>query len=73
MNLEVCAVVLRCTLLTSSTEQVARGRNLTVEQVEAVAKGRVWLGVDALRHKLVDGLGYAFYRCRTCRLPILVP
>ncbi|HAK95469.1 MAG TPA: signal peptide peptidase SppA [Planctomycetes bacterium] len=36
---------------------VAEGRNLPVEAVEAVAGGRVWTGDDACRHKLVDALG----------------
>lgn len=37
--------------------RVASGRPLTVEQVEAVAQGHVWLGQDALKIKLVDQLG----------------
>ena len=36
---------------------VAEGRHLPVEAVEAVAGGRVWTGGDACRHKLVDALG----------------
>src|SRR5580704_9623118 len=36
---------------------VATGRNLTPEQVEAVAKGRVWSGEDAKARGLVDELG----------------
>lgn len=38
-------------------KRVADGRKLTTEQVEAVAQGHVWLGQDALKHKLVDKLG----------------
>jgi protease-4 len=37
--------------------KVAAGRKLTPEQVEAVAKGRVWTGEEALARKLVDSLG----------------
>jgi protease-4 len=36
---------------------VAEGRNLSVEAVEAVARGRVWTGADALDSGLVDELG----------------
>jgi protease-4 len=39
------------------TEKAAKGRNLPLEQLQAVAKGRVWTGEDALTHKLVDALG----------------
>jgi protease-4 len=36
---------------------VARGRHMTVEQVHAVAGGRVWTGQQALERHLVDHLG----------------
>ncbi len=36
---------------------VARGREMRPEQVEAIAQGRVWTGVDAKRLGLVDQLG----------------
>ena len=36
---------------------VARGRDMTPEQVDAIAQGRVWTGESALRHGLVDKLG----------------
>ncbi len=39
------------------TKRVADGRNLTAEQVEAIAQGRVWTGNDALERGLVDELG----------------
>ncbi len=42
---------------TDFIERVARGRALTVEQVDAVARGRVWTGADAKEHGLVDELG----------------
>jgi protease-4 len=38
-------------------ERVAAGRRLTAEQVEAVAKGRVWTGAEAKEKGLVDALG----------------
>jgi protease-4 len=37
--------------------KVAAGRKLPFEQVQAVAKGRVWTGADAKTRGLVDGLG----------------
>jgi protease-4 len=42
---------------TDFIERVADGRNLTVEAVDAVARGRVWTGADALERGLVDELG----------------
>ena len=38
-------------------QRVADGRKLPVEEVEKVAQGRVWLGQDAIKHKLVDQIG----------------
>ncbi|MDF0707972.1 signal peptide peptidase SppA [Flagellimonas okinawensis] len=38
-------------------ERVSQGRNMTVEQVNEVAQGRVWSGVDAQALGLVDELG----------------
>lgn len=38
-------------------QRVADGRKMTVEQVEEIAQGRVWLGNDALPIKLVDAIG----------------
>ncbi|WP_394750689.1 signal peptide peptidase SppA [Spongiimicrobium salis] len=37
--------------------RVAQGRNITVEEADEVAQGRVWSGVDAQRLGLVDELG----------------
>jgi protease-4 len=37
--------------------RVAEGRKLSVDAVDAVARGRVWTGADALEHGLVDELG----------------
>lgn len=38
-------------------ERVATGRNMSVEEVDKVAKGRVWSGSDAYDIGLVDSLG----------------
>ena len=38
-------------------KRVAAGRGMTVEQVNVIARGRVWTGRDALRIGLVDELG----------------
>lgn len=37
--------------------KVAGGRGLSPVEVERVARGRVWLGDDAVRHRLVDEIG----------------
>jgi protease-4 len=37
--------------------RVASGRGMTEEEVEAIARGRVWTGAQALEHGLVDTLG----------------
>lgn len=38
-------------------DRVAQGRNMTVAQVDSLAQGRVWSGVDAKANGLVDELG----------------
>lgn len=38
-------------------KRVADGRNMKVEDVDKIGQGRVWLGKDALKLKLVDKLG----------------
>ncbi len=38
-------------------KRVADGRKMSVEDVEKIAQGHVWLGKDALKIKLVDELG----------------
>lgn len=38
-------------------QRVADGRGMTIEQVEEIAQGHVWLGQDAIDIKLVDQLG----------------
>jgi protease-4 len=42
---------------TDFVRRVAEARHMSVEAVEAVARGRVWTGADALEHGLVDELG----------------
>ena len=37
--------------------RVATGRKMSVDAVEKIAQGRVWLGQDGLKNKLVDELG----------------
>jgi protease-4 len=44
-------------LYTDFVERVANGRKMTVEAVDAIARGRVWTGADALDRGLVDELG----------------
>ena len=38
-------------------ERVSRGRNMTVEEVDAIAGGRIWTGLQAKEVGLVDELG----------------
>ena len=38
-------------------KRVADGRKQSIEQIEEIAQGRVWLGNDALGIKLVDAIG----------------
>lgn len=42
---------------TDFVERVAAGRGLPVEEVETVARGRIWTGADAKERGLVDELG----------------
>jgi protease-4 len=42
---------------TDFIERVAQGRKLTVEAVDAIARGRVWTGADAHERGLVDEIG----------------
>ena len=39
------------------TAKVASGRRMTAEQVDEIARGRVWTGADAAQNGLVDELG----------------
>lgn len=47
--------------------KVATGRNRPVAEIEAVAKGRVWTGEDALKHGLVDRLGGILTAVALCK------
>jgi protease-4 len=38
-------------------DRVAQGRHMTTAEVDAVGQGRVWVGQQALEHKLVDRMG----------------
>ena len=42
---------------TDFVERVAQGRDMAVDAVDAVARGRVWTGADAKERGLVDELG----------------
>ena len=42
---------------TTFKQRVANGRGLNLEEVEAIAQGRVWTGKQAFENGLVDGLG----------------
>jgi protease-4 len=44
-------------IYTEFLDIVSEGRKLSVDQVKKIAKGRVWIGEDALRIGLVDELG----------------
>jgi protease-4 len=44
-------------LYTDFVERVAQGREMSVEAVDAIARGRVWTGADAKERGLVDELG----------------
>ena len=39
------------------TGKAAQGRGKTVEEIDKVARGRVWSGTDALKASLVDEMG----------------
>ncbi len=44
-------------IYTTFVNRVADGRNMTYEEVDAIAQGRVWTGKDAVKIGLVDTLG----------------
>ena len=44
-------------IYTAFTERVSEGREMSLSEVEKVAKGRVWTGIDAKAHKLIDEIG----------------
>jgi protease IV len=39
------------------TEKAAKGRDMPLEQLEALARGRIWTGEDAKANRLVDEVG----------------
>ncbi|MCP3102979.1 signal peptide peptidase SppA [Myxococcus sp. K15C18031901] len=44
-------------IYTDFTQRAAAGRKMPLDKLQAVAKGRVWTGEDALANGLVDSLG----------------
>jgi len=52
---------------TDFTGKVSDGRNMPLEKVREVAKGRIWSGEDALALGLVDELGGFSVALRLCR------
>ncbi|MHC5308792.1 signal peptide peptidase SppA [Myroides sp. LJL116] len=44
-------------IYTTFVSRVATGRNMSFEQVDELAQGRVWVGVDALKNGLIDAYG----------------
>ena len=42
---------------TTFTEKVAKGRNMSVDQVDEIGQGRVWSGINAKENGLVDQYG----------------
>ncbi|MEG1936085.1 MAG: signal peptide peptidase SppA [Rikenellaceae bacterium] len=44
-------------IYTAFITRVSKGRNLSMEKVDAIAGGRVWSGSDAMKVGLVDGMG----------------
>jgi protease-4 len=47
--------------------RVAQGRDLSNDEVEAIARGRVWTGEQALAHGLIDELGDLRTACDKAR------
>jgi protease-4 len=45
------------TLYTDFVGKVAEGRKKKPDEIEAIAQGRVWSGIDGMQNGLVDGLG----------------
>jgi protease-4 len=54
-------------------DRVARGRHLSVEEVDAVGRGKVWFGDAALKNKLVDRIGGFDDALRTLRKELELP
>ncbi|MCX7877305.1 MAG: signal peptide peptidase SppA [Ignavibacteria bacterium] len=53
-------------------EAISEGRKMSKEEIEEVAQGRVWLGSDAFRKKLVDQIGGLYntieYAKKECKI-----
>jgi protease-4 len=45
------------TVYTTFVNRVAKGRDMTFEEVDGIAQGRVWTGKEALENGLIDELG----------------
>ena len=46
-----------CRTYAAFLEDVSAGRNMDIDKVRSLARGRVWSGQDAFQHGLVDSLG----------------
>ncbi|MHC5354054.1 signal peptide peptidase SppA [Myroides sp. LJL115] len=44
-------------IYTTFVSRVATGRNMSFQQVDELAQGRVWVGADALKNGLIDAYG----------------
>jgi ClpP class serine protease len=44
-------------IYTTFTEHVAKGRNLSIDRVKDIAKGRIWSGSQAVENGLADHIG----------------
>ncbi len=55
------------------TDKVSQGRKLSKEEVEKIAKGRIWTGEDAKRLGLVDELGGYPVALRLVRIAAKLP
>ncbi len=51
-------------------ERVAAGRGMTTEQVDAIARGRVWTGAQAMQNGLVDSIGGLGEAVRIAKLKV---
>ncbi|MCL2065000.1 MAG: signal peptide peptidase SppA [Candidatus Cloacimonetes bacterium] len=44
-------------IYTEFKTRVAEGRNMSIDEVEAIAKGQIWSATKALQHNLIDEIG----------------
>lgn len=54
-------------------KKVAKGRERSVQEIEAVARGRVWTGEDAKAHGLVDRVGGILSAVEVCKEKLGLP